>query len=868
MSKKRVSLCTEINYMNHLKGLIATLLCVLASLLPLSSQAQVGIGGNTDYDIDYLTPKQYEIGGIEFDNAENFDSRMILLVAGLQVGDKINIPGDHISTAIDNLWKQGMFEDVRITVTRIQGNIAFLKIILKERPKLSKFSFTGVSSSDADKLRKDMKITAGDVVTENMLQSSCNIIRSHYIEKGYTNVDVKTTLQNDTTGGKKDRVIVEYNVKRGKRVKIDSLIIEGNENIPTNKLLRKMKKTHDVHYGKKMFFWTKNFWTRSKYRDADFEEDLNNIITYYNEQGYRDARIVFDTVMNIPADKLNISRKKKAKQDRLKVIAKIHEGDKFYFRNITFSGNTIYTDEELAKNLRIEKGRPYNRTELETNINYNPSGTDITSMYMDNGYLFFSCTPVETAVENDSIDIEVRIVEGKQARIRNVSVEGNTITNDKVIYRELRTRPGDLFSREDVLRSRRELIALGYFKEETLIPEPKPNPADGTVDIVYKVEENHTSQLQLQGGYGSGMFILQAGVQLNNFSARNIFKKEAWQPLPAGDGQKLAFNLSSNFTSYGGGSLSFTEPWMGGKRPQAFTAAIFLNRQNNGYYYKKTDANYASLRTMGGSLSLSRRLKWPDDYFILSQTLSYKNYNVDDSIGRFDLAFAKGTANDPSYNITIARNSYDSPIYTRSGSELSISASATLPYSLLNGKDYTTMTDQEKYRWLEYYKINLHGSWMYNIVGNVVLNAKFRMGFMGYYNNDIGLTPFGRYYVGGDGLSTYFYDGREVIPLRGYDNNSINPTNGAGVFDRFTMELRQPIIESAASTIWVLGFVEGGNAWSGIKDFQPFNLYNSAGLGVRIYMPMLGLIGVDWGYGFDGTNGGSHFHFTIGGSID
>lgn len=855
--------------MKKQKGLLLTLLLVAASLLPCSVAAQVGVGGNTDYDIDYLTPRLYEIGGIEFEGAENFDSRMILLIAGLQVGDKINIPGDHISTAIDNLWKQGMFEDVRITVTRIQGNIAFLKIILRERPKLSKFRFVGVDNSDAKKLREDMHVTTGDVVTENMLQTSANIIRTHYLEKGYSNVSVTTAMEPDTSGGHRDRVIVVYNVKRGNRVRIDSLIITGNSTIPTNKLLRKMKNTHDVHYAKKLFFWTKGFWTRSKYREEQFNEDVDNVITFYNEQGYRDARVTFDTVIQIPEEQLAASGKKKGKQDRLKVIMNIHEGPKYYFRNITFAGNTVYTDEQLAKSLRIDKGMPYNHTQLETNINYNPSGTDLTSLYMDNGYLFFNCNPVEVAVEDDSIDIEVRIVEGKQARIRNVSVEGNTVTDDRVIYRELRTLPGDLFSRDAVLRSRRELVALQYFKEETLIPSPKPNPADGTVDIVYNVEEGHTDQVSLQGGYGGGTFIIQAGLQLNNFSARRMFKKDAWTPIPRGDGQKLALNIGMNYY-YRGGSISFTEPWMGGRRPQNFTVAVYANKQSNEMWVKKGSSDIWSLFTYGGTVGLTRRLKWPDDYFVLSQSINYKHYNVDDSTGKaFRLAFNKGHANDINYSIALSRNSYDSPIYTRSGSELAVSASLTPPYSLLNGKKYSQASAKEKYRWLEYYKINVRGSWMYNLIGDIVLNARFRFGFMGYYNKDIGLSPFGRYYLGGDGLSSYYYDGREVVPLRGYGNFKLSPETGAGVFDRFTLELRQPIIESNASTIWVLGFLEGGNSWTELKDFQPFQLYNSAGVGVRLYMPMFGgLIGVDWGYGFNGPYGGSHFHFSIGGSID
>ncbi|MBP5535836.1 MAG: outer membrane protein assembly factor BamA [Bacteroidales bacterium] len=829
--------------------------------------AQVVIGGQGQYDIDYLTPKTYTIGGITFENAERFDSRMILLVAGLQVGDEITVPGDKIATAIDNLWKQGMFEDVKISATRIQGSNIFLKITLKERPKLSKFKFVGVKKSDADKLREEMHIAVGDVVTEHLLQTCSNKIRNFYIDKGYTNIKVSASTEVDTSDTKQNRVIVIFNADLGKKVKIDSLTITGNNDIPYNKLVRKLKKTHDVQYAKKMYFWTPGFWKRSKYIENDFDEDLDALITYYNELGYRDARVISDTVYTVRAEQLSISEKKKAKQDRLRVNIDIYEGRKFYFRNITFSGNTIYTSENLARHLRIQKGDPYNRTLLETNLKYNPSGTDITAMYMDNGYLFFNATPVEVAVEGDSIDIEIRIVEGKQARIRNVTVEGNTITNDKVIMRELHTRPGDLFSRDAVLRSRRELVTLGYFKEESIIPEPKPNREDGTVDIVYKVEENSTSQLQLQGGYGSGMIIGQLGIQLNNFSARGIFNKKAWQPLPAGDGQKLGINLVTNGAFYYSINTSFTEPWLGGRRPQALSVSLYHNLYSNGYWVGKDDKSYYSLMITGGGVSLSKRLKWPDDYFILSHGLTYKHYNLRNYTS-LTSAFTDGSANDLAYGVTLGRNSLDSPIYPRSGSEVSVSGYATLPYSAFSNKDYSTLTGEDLYHWVEYYKLNVKGSWMLNLIGDVVLNARFRFGYMGYYNNDIGLAPFGRYYVGGDGLSVYMLDGREVIPLRGYENNSISPDGGGAVFDRYTLELRQPIIESGMATIYALGFFEGGNSWYRPSDFQPFKLYNSTGLGVRLYMPQFGLIGIDWGYGFDGSNGGSHFHFSINQSID
>ena len=486
---------------------------------------------------------------------------------------------------------------------------------------------------------------------------------------------------------------------------------------------------------------------------------------------------------------------------------------------------------------------------------------------MDNGYLFFRATPVEVAVEGDSIDIEIRISEGKQARIRNVWVEGNTITNDKIIMRELYTRPGDLFSRDALLRSRRELLTLRYFKEESVIPEPRPNEADGTVDIVYKVEEGQTSTINLQGGYGAGMFIGQVGLTLNNFSARNIFNKDAWAPLPAGDGQKLSLNATTNGSSYYSLSASFTEPWLGGKRAQSLSGQVYHTFMSNGLYYNRSSAQFYSLQITGAGVTFSKRLKWPDDYFYMSHGLSYKHY-VLDNYNSLNNLFTDGTANDISYSFSLSRNSYDSPIFTRNGSELSLTTFLTPPFSLLSGKDYSNATPQEKYKWVEYYKVNLRGSWFLNLAGDLVLSTRFRFGWMGHYNDDIGQAPFGRYFLGGDGLSSWVIDGREVIPLRGYENNSLNPDAGGSVFDRFTFELRYPIVESGQATIWLQAFLEGGNCWSDLSQFEPFKMYNSAGLGVRFYLPMLGLIGVDWGYGFDGLYGGSQFHFSIGQSID
>lgn len=826
-------------------------------------QTVVGTGGG--YDFDYLTPKTYEIGGITFEGADNFDTRVVQLVAGLQVGDKIKIPGDKLSAAVDNLWKQGLFEDVQINVSRLQGNIAFLTIVIKERPRLDKFAFTGVKKGEADKLKEEINLTTGDVVTENLLRTSVNKIKGYYIGKGFTSAEVNPTTEADSTG----RLTVTFNVKRGKRVKIDSLIFTGNNNVSTTKLQSKMQNTHDVHYFWKMRVFSKVFWKKSRYVENDFQDDLKGIIDYYNELGYRDAKVLYDTVWQVADEELKFSDKKKAKQERLKVKVDLYEGQRYFFRNITFSGNTVYSDEVLRRALRIEKGDPYNRTTLMQNITYNPSGTDISSLYTDNGYLFFRANPIEVAVDGDSIDIEIRIEEDKQARIRNVSIEGNTVTNDKIIMRELHTRPGDLFSRDALIRSQRELATLGYFKQETIQPIPKPNPQDGTVDIVYKVEEGNTSQLTLQGGYGSGMVIGQIGVQLNNFSVRNVFRKDRWNPLPAGDGQKLALNAITNGTYYYALNASFTEPWLGGRRAQSLTGSVYHNLYSNGFTYDKTDVGYYSLQITGAGVSFSKRLKWPDDYFIVSHGISFKHYTLDNYSHLAADLFTDGVANDLSYGFTISRNSLDSPIYARSGSEVSVAAYVTPPYSALAGRKITAETSaQDKYRWVEYYKVNIRGSWMLNLIGDLVLNTRFRLGFMSYYDKNIGLSPFGRYYLGGDGLSSWMLDGKEVVPLRGYENNSLNPTAGASVVDRFTIELRQPIVESPSITFWVAGFLEGGNSWGNISEFQPFKMYNSAGIGVRLYMPMFGLIGVDWGYGFDGTNGGSHFHFSIGQSLD
>ncbi|MCK9321468.1 MAG: BamA/TamA family outer membrane protein, partial [Bacteroidales bacterium] len=532
--------------------------------------------------------------------------------------------------------------------------------------------------------------------------------------------------------------------------------------------------------------------------------------------------------------------------------------------------NTKYTSEDLGKRLRIEKGDPYNRTLLETNVNYDPTGADISALYQDDGYLFFQVIPVEVNIQNDSIDIEMRVHEGKQARIGRVSISGNSRTNDHVIMRELKTLPGQLFSRDAVIRSLRELQQLQYFDQENLNYDIQPDQDNGLVDIEYKLKEINSDKFEISGGWGAGMVIGTVGVTFTNFSTKNFFKKDAWRPLPSGDGQHLSLRAQTNGTYYYSLSASFTEPWLGGKKPNALSGSVFYSYQDDGYWNNSGSPSYW-LSIFGASLSLGKRLQWPDDYFTFVQGISFQQYNVK-NYPAF-VTFKTGRSNNLNYNFTVARNSSDSPIFPRTGSDISFTTQLTFPYSLVNGKDYNKISNEEKYKWLEYYKVNIKSAWYFNLVDNLVMSTRARFGFLGQYNNKVGYSPFERYYVGGDGLQGWALDGREVIALRGYNASSLSPTNGATVFDKFTLDLRYPISLNPVATIYALAFFEAGNSWENFEGFAPFKMYRSAGIGLRLFMPMFGLIGIDWGYGFDQipgspTAGGPQFHFSIGQSMD
>ncbi len=856
--------------------------------------AQISIGSDLSR-IDYSQPTEYTLGDVEVEGVEYLDKNVIIMLSDLEIGSKIKVPGDKITSAIRKLWDQGLFDNISIVADRISGNRIYLKIILQERPRLSKFSFAGIRKSEADDIRDKINLTRGDVVTEHLLIRTKNIIKEFYKEKGFLNSEVNITEKADKRG--ENFVDLNIDIKKNNKVRIKEINIIGLDEFNADQVRGSMKETKvkgkftpldslgplminltgdAVTLKFKKFgndfinYFTDNYrvnlFKGSKYIKSNYKDDLNNIIAKYNKKGYRDAYIVSDSVYVI--DKENIG-----------IDIVIDEGNKYYFRNIKWVGNTVYNSLFLSSILGIQPGDVYNLELLETNLQYNPNGYDVSSLYMNNGYLFFNATPVETYVGNDSIDLEIRIFEGKQARIKNVTVSGNTKTNDHVIIRELRTRPGQLFSREDIIRTTRELANLQYFNAETINPVPKPDPADGTVDIEYQVEETSADQIELSGGWGYGRIIGTLGLSFNNFSLKNFFKKDAWRPIPGGDGQKLSLRFQTYGADYLSWSVSFTEPWLGGKKPNALTVSYYHSIYSNGL--PKSDTSRASFVINGITVGLGKRLTWPDDFFTLYQGVNLMLYKLQNYSSIFSVGDGTGNFNNINYEIILGRNSVDQPIYPRRGSDISLGLEVTPPYSLFTpNKDYTSLDDNEKYKWIEYYKWKFKAYWYFELMEKLVFVTKFRFGYLGYYNRDIGVTPFERFYLGGDGLSGYNnYDGREIISMRGYENETITPhyyedqNIGGNIFTRYTMELRYPLSLNPSSTIYALTFVEAGNSWLGSQGFDPFDMKRSAGFGIRVFLPMFGMLGLDWAYGFDPIYGlpsanGSHFHFSLNQSLD
>ena len=832
-----------------------------------------GKGQETEQGTEKRIP--YLIADIEVIGAEYSDENAILNFSGLAVGNSVTLisrtlpdgekllGGQAIADVVKRLWRENIFSDIEVRAKEIAGTTVKLEIEVTERPRIASIEFKGISKTQAEDLKEKINFIRGTILTESKEQTAKRIIRNFYVEKGFFNIGVDINEEPDKVI--KNGVTVKIDVKKGKRAKIDEILVDGNESFSDKKVKRLLKKINEKQ------IW--RFWARSKYVPKIFREAKDNLILAYNDDGYRDAKIQFDTVEVLDNKSL-----------RLKLD--VYEGQQYYFRDLVWSGNLKYNSFILSNKLGIEKGDVYSESLLQKRLNGDPQGSDVSSLYLDDGYLFFQVNPVEVAVDGDSIDLELRIIEGPQSTIRKVIVNGNDKTSDYVIVRELRSSPGQKFSRTNLIRSQREIINLGYFDQENLGVEPLPNQATGTVDIVYNVTERSSDQLQLQGGWGQrfrdgagnvigGGFIGTVQLAFNNFSSKRIFQPKAWRPVPSGDGQKVNLAVQINGLGYKNFSLSFLEPWLGGKKPNSLGVSASYFIFQNGSIFTQTFRN-AILST---SVDFRQRLKFPDDFFTLNSSINYKYYDIENP-SRVNGGIFQGFENDNKAFInvltlkeTLGRSSVDAVIYPRSGSIMSLSVEATPPYSLFTDKSnlYDTNSDADRFQFLEYHKWEFSSNWFFNIIGDMVFSAKIESGFLGSYDKRLGLSPFERYFLGGSGMNAGFgFDGRRIIPLRGYDDFSITDNgNGYPIYNRFVMELRQPLSLNQSSPIWMLGFLEGGNGYTSIRKYNPFDLKRAAGVGLRVMLPMVGLLGLDWAYGFDRLNGvneisGSQFHFILG----
>ncbi|MGA0247490.1 MAG: outer membrane protein assembly factor BamA [Schleiferiaceae bacterium] len=815
------------------------LLFVAVSLAfaPVAAQAQIQLG----QEIDIKPEVDYEIGGITVSGADQLDPTMVALLSGLNVGDKVQFPSERVAQAVRNLWDQELFSDVQLFVIQKINRTVYLEFRLTTLPKLSKYYFTGIKKGKQDALRELLELNRGMVVSENLKITSTNAILKHFRDKGFPDATAKISTERDSL--LLDAVVLRIDIVPGPRLRIDDIVFHGNTALTDAKLRRVMDDTH--RYRK----W--NIFTTSKWLKEKLEADKVLIVEAYNEAGYRDMRITHDTVYRV--------------EDKLMIEMTIDEGRPYYFRSISFYGNSKYTTEVLQSILKIEPGDRYDAKALNTRINGDPNSNDISSLYLNNGYLFANVIPVEVKVENDSIDMEIRIREGRQATVRKVIVNGNERTNDHVVYREIRTRPGDLFSKADIMRTVRELGQLGYFDPRQITPVPIPDPVTGTVDLEYTVVEQSTSQLELQGGWGAYTVVGTLGLNFNNFSSRNLFNKKAWQPLPAGDGQTITIRAQTNGTYYSSYNFSFTEPWWGGKKPNSVTFSAYHNTMN---YNGRTDSTAQKIAITGVTLGQGKRLKWPDDYFTLYHALEYRRFDINNYpfVGG---NFTTGIANSVAYTLSLRRDNRDLPIFPTRGSSIAFSLEATPPVSLLDGRDYTKLSTEEKFKFIEYHKWKFTGDYYAEIFKNFVVRSYSEFGLLGSYNKAYGLPPFERYYLGGDGLQNFVLDGREIIGLRGYTNYSLTPDGGGALYNKFTTELRYLLSPNPNAQIFVLAFAEAGNNYDNFADYRPFELKRSTGVGLRIFMPMFGLLGVDLGYGFDNLPGqsgpsGWQTHFVLG----
>ncbi len=798
------------------------------------AQTPNNLGG---LDFDYANPQTFEIGPVRVIGADNYDHQAIKLIAGLRTGQKITLPSQQINKAIQNLWAEGLFSDVAIYAEKEIGGIVYLVIELSPRPKLSKFRFVGVNKREADKLREEISLYAGKTITENLVFETNNKIRGYYRDKGFLHAKVQIDRQMDTLINNSEIFII--NVNKGIKIGIKEIEFVGVTSVPIWKLRMAMKDTKQK--GPQRLF------KRSKYTEGSYETDKKALLAKFNAEGLRDATIVRDSVYMLD-DK------------NMKIRIEINEGEKYYFGEIEWIGNSKYRSSFLDTVLGIKPGDLYNKDLFNQRLYGNGDGRDISSLYMDRGYLFFQISPVETGVKDNKINHQVRLIEGKEAHIGDVTIRGNTKTNDHVILREIRTKPGDLFNKADIMRTQRELAQLGFFDEQGFQVNPKPNPANGTVDIEYVVAEKSSDQIELSGGYGgagpntSGRVIGTLGLSFNNFSTKNFFKKDAWSPLPGGDGQRLTIRAQSTGRFYQGYNFSFTEPWLGGKKPNSLTFYVTNSSiSTNGLL--RTNPDYNGISISGAGVAMGRRKKWPDDYFVASYELSYQYYDVQ-KYSFFPL-FQNGYANDISLKYTLQRSSVSAPIYPQNGSNFTFSAKATAPYSMFGPeKDYASMSQQDRYKYLEYFKLKFTGEWYTPLSADkkLVLMSRFGFGYMGAYNKAKGISPFDRFIMGGSGLTGMGANqigGREIIALRGYEDQTISSSGGDPIVAKYTLELRYPISLNPQATFYALSFLEAGNTYPSFDKFNPFNVKRTAGVGIRVFLPMFGMLGLDYGLGFD-----------------
>jgi outer membrane protein insertion porin family len=810
--------------------------------------------------------ERYNIGEIEVSGNTSFSPLTIITFSGLREGDAISIPGEKLSNAIKKLWGSNLFSSVNVYKTKIEDGIINLEIELNDLPELTELEISGVKKRKKEEIVKENKLQSGVKVTENLITTTKNYLENKYRKKGFFNAKVIINTEKVIDSTNKSKVKMTLDIEKGNKLKVNQIRFNGIDQLKSKTLEKAMKNTK-----RKKFY---RLFKRSKYVPEDFKEDLLSLVDKYKENGFRDARIVSDTIEN--------------NNESIDISIDLIEGSKYTFGKIDYLGNSVYTDKQLNQILSIKEGDTYNGVELEKKIadKSDPDADDLSNLYQNNGYLFSSITPVEVNADGNIIDLEIRINEGKPAYFNKISVVGNNKTNDHVIYREIRTRPGQLYSKANVFRSLRELGQLGFFDPQLISPDFKNiNPNDGTVDLEYTLVETGSSQIELQGGYGGGGFIGPIGLSFNNFSIKDIFKKEAYTPIPMGDGQRLALRLQAS-RFYTVNSFNFTEPWLGGKRPVQFSVQLSQTKQFmfNPYNYTADKSRYFNIS--GISVGLAKRLTVPDDYFTLSQFIGYQFYDLNEyNTGLF--TFGNGSSNNLSYTIALSRNNtYTDPIYPTGGSNFSLSAKMTFPYSAFNDVDYKALKDereglvddlamnpnntsageriaeidQERYKWLEFYKIKFKGEWFTALTKKLVLRPSFEFGFLGAYNNDRGVIPFERFFLGGDGMGMYNLDGRENIPLRGYPNQSLSAQDGGSIYNKYSLELRYPISLGEQAKIFALTFIEGGSSYNSFRDFDPFQLKRSAGIGVRLFMPQFGLLGIDFGHGFDPVPGQSTKH--------